>query len=476
MQYRENKIQFIFLFLDLIILNTVILFLGWVRLDIILRDYHESSIYLLISNLALLLTYIIFVRNNLYMRDTYASRVKILSVKTLNLTLILGFLTAFLLPRQYSPYFLFQCIGLFFLCELVLFKILYAVLKYRRSKGLHINRVLIVGEDENTNRLKNMIEANPLMGYQFAGFVSNNSNKPDWVGNPAQLAQLIKKYQIQMVFVSTSWFAEQQKKRKYIEICSSMCIQLRFATTDPLEAYTLTGKESLDNIILTNPLEMPLNYWNRRLWKRLADIFISSVAIIFIFSWLFPILAVLIKLSSKGPVFFVQKRTGLNKKTFNCIKFRSMQVNNEANSMQARRNDSRITHIGRFMRKTNLDELPQFFNVFMGQMSVVGPRPHMLRHTGHYSKLIDQYLTRHYVKPGVTGWAQVNGYRGETDELWKMQKRVDYDMDYIENWNFWWDLVIIWKTIFSPNAYETACMENQLDNKVSARNLLDRQF
>jgi exopolysaccharide biosynthesis polyprenyl glycosylphosphotransferase len=279
-----------------------------------------------------------------------------------------------------------------------------------------------------------------------------------------------------MIFVSTSWFADQQKKRKYIEICSSMCIQLRFATTDPLEDYTLTGKESLDNIILTNPLEIPLNYWNRRLWKRLADIFISSVAIIFIFSWLFPILAVLIKLSSKGPVFFVQKRTGLNKKTFNCIKFRSMQVNNEANSMQARRNDSRITHIGRFMRKTNLDELPQFFNVFMGQMSVVGPRPHMLRHTGHYSKLINQYLTRHYVKPGVTGWAQVNGYRGETDELWKMQKRVDYDMDYIENWNFWWDLVIIWKTIFSPNAYETARMENQLDNKVTARNLLDRQF
>jgi Undecaprenyl-phosphate glucose phosphotransferase len=402
------------------------------------------------------------------MRDTYMNRVKILSAKTLNLTLILGFLIAFLLPRQYSSFFLFQCIGLFFLSELVLFKILYAVLKYRRSKGLHMNRALIVGEDETTDRLKNMIEINPLLGYQFAGFVSNNSDKPGWVGTSGQLAHLIKKHQIQMVFVSTSLFADQLENRKYLEICSSMCIRLRFATTNPYEINSLTAKESLGNIILTDPLEIPLNNWIRRLWKRTADVLISSFAIAFIFSWLFPLIAVLIKLSSRGPVFFVQKRTGLNKKTFNCIKFRSMMVNNEANSRQARKNDNRITPVGQFLRKTNLDELPQFFNVFMGQMSVVGPRPHMLRHTGHYSKLIDQYLTRHYVKPGVTGWAQVNGYRGETDELWKMQKRVDYDMDYIENWNFWWDLVIIWKTVFSVNAYETAHLKHQLANKATA--------
>jgi len=181
---------------------------------------------------------------------------------------------------------------------------------------------------------------------------------------------------------------------------------------------------------------------------------------------LFPIIAILIKLSSKGPVFFVQKRTGFNKKTFNCVKFRSMNVNNQANCMQAKPNDSRITSIGQFLRKTNLDELPQFFNVFLGHMSVVGPRPHMLRHTAEYSGLIDHYLVRHYVKPGVTGWAQINGYRGETNELWKMQKRVDYDMEYIENWNFWWDISIIWKTIFSINAYKNTVKNSQLENQI----------
>lgn len=468
MQTRETKIQFIFLFIDLIILNVVIFYLGWLRLDIVLRNYHESSIYLLISNLALFLSYAIFARDNLYMRDTYLSRVKIISVKTLNLTLILGFLIAFLLPGQYSPYFLFQCIGLFYLCKLIFFKVLYLILKYRRAKGKHINRVLIVGDDENTGLLKNMIEANPLLGYQFAGFVSNNLEKEETVGTPGQLAQLIKKHQIQMVFVSTSLFADHFKNRQYLEICSSMCVRLRFATMNPSETKSLKGKEALGHITLIDPLEFPLDNWSLRIWKRLADIFISSVAIAFIFSWLFPIIAVLIKLSSKGPVFFIQKRTGLNKKTFNCIKFRSMNVNKQANSLQAQLNDSRITAIGQFLRKSNLDELPQFFNVFMGQMSVVGPRPHMLRHTGQYSKLIDQYLIRHYIKPGITGWAQVNGYRGETNELWKMQKRVDYDLEYIENWHFWWDFVIIWKTIFSANAYEHSGINHQLTKKITA--------
>jgi lipopolysaccharide/colanic/teichoic acid biosynthesis glycosyltransferase len=128
-----------------------------------------------------------------------------------------------------------------------------------------------------------------------------------------------------------------------------------------------------------------------------------------------------------------------------------MKVNRHADTKQATANDSRITRIGNFMRRTNLDELPQFFNVIMGQMSVVGPRPHMVKHTEVYSELIQYYLTRHYIKPGVTGWAQVSGYRGETDELWKMQKRVDFDKEYIENWTFWWDIKIIWMTAFKSD-------------------------
>jgi putative colanic acid biosynthesis UDP-glucose lipid carrier transferase len=188
----------------------------------------------------------------------------------------------------------------------------------------------------------------------------------------------------------------------------------------------------------------------------MLDVVFSSLVILFVISWLFPILAILIKLSSKGPVFFLQERTGINNRTFKCLKFRSMRMSQDANSKQATRGDSRITRIGQILRKTNLDEFPQFFNVFLGQMSIVGPRPHMLKHTDQYSELIDYYRVRHYVKPGITGWAQVNGYRGETNELWKMEKRVEYDMNYLENWTFWWDLRIIFLTVAGRKVHMNA--------------------
>ena len=204
--------------------------------------------------------------------------------------------------------------------------------------------------------------------------------------------------------------------------------------------------EKVGQLVIINPQEIPLDNFESQFSKRLFDIAFSSLVIIFLLSWLTPLLAILIKLNSKGPVFFVQKRTGINNKTFKCLKFRSMKVNNESDLKQAVDGDSRITALGDFMRKSNIDELPQFFNVFLGQMSVVGPRPHMLKHTKQYSGLIEGYLVRHYIKPGITGYAQVTGYRGETDELWKMERRVQCDMHYLENWNFLWDMKIILMT------------------------------
>lgn len=148
-----------------------------------------------------------------------------------------------------------------------------------------------------------------------------------------------------------------------------------------------------------------------------------------------------------GPVFFKQKRTGLNGKTFTCFKFRSMRVNDDADQLQATKNDPRTTKWGEIMRHTNIDELPQFINVLLGSMSVVGPRPHMLKHTEQYSSIIDKYMIRHFVKPGITGWSQVNGFRGETKELGQMEGRISGDIWYIEHWTFGLDLYIIYKTI-----------------------------
>lgn len=195
-----------------------------------------------------------------------------------------------------------------------------------------------------------------------------------------------------------------------------------------------------------------------KFFKRSFDILFSLFVILFVFSWLLPIVAVLIKLESKGPVFFVQLRTGRNNAHFKCYKFRSMRINHDADKKQAARNDHRVTRVGALLRKTSLDELPQFFNVLIGDMSIVGPRPHMISHTEEYSQLTDKFTARHTLKPGITGWAQICGLRGGISDNEAMLKRVDADVWYLKNWSFQLDLKIIFLTFWitlkgDKNAY-----------------------
>lgn len=206
---------------------------------------------------------------------------------------------------------------------------------------------------------------------------------------------------------------------------------------------------NIGNIPVLSLRKEPLEDINNIVVKRLFDIVFSLLVIVFILSWLFPIIALLIICESKGDVFFKQMRNGLNGKQFQCYKFRSMRINSFGDVLQARENDSRITTIGKFLRKTSIDELPQFWNVLIGNMSIVGPRPHMLKHTEEYRALINNYMVRHYLKPGITGWAQVNGFRGETQTLDLMEQRVEHDIWYIENWSTKLDVQIIYKTCFN---------------------------
>jgi putative colanic acid biosynthesis UDP-glucose lipid carrier transferase len=203
----------------------------------------------------------------------------------------------------------------------------------------------------------------------------------------------------------------------------------------------------LNDIPVLSLRKEPLEDTGNRIKKRLVDLILSTLVIILILSWLVPLLAILIKLNSKGPVFFIQLRSGKNNQPFRCLKFRSLRVNSESDSKQVSRDDNRITSLGRIMRKTNIDELPQFFNIFLGDMSVVGPRPHMLKHTEDFSVLYREYMIRHFVKPGLTGWAQVNGYRGEIKDNELLRKRVEFDTWYIENWSIYLDLRIIVLTV-----------------------------
>lgn len=199
------------------------------------------------------------------------------------------------------------------------------------------------------------------------------------------------------------------------------------------------------------------NYWFRTS-KRAFDVFFSLAVIVLILSWLLPIVALLIRMESKGPIIFTQKRSSRDNSIFDCYKFRSMYLNDECDISQTAKGDPRVTKIGVFLRRTNLDELPQFFNVFKGEMSVIGPRPHMLCQTKEYSELIDIFMVRHLVKPGITGWAQVNGLRGQTTNVHQMLNRVEADVWYLKNWSFLLDMKIIILTIYytivgDKNAY-----------------------
>jgi putative colanic acid biosynthesis UDP-glucose lipid carrier transferase len=244
-----------------------------------------------------------------------------------------------------------------------------------------------------------------------------------------------------------------------IEEADRLCVRLKFV---PDLNTVLDAPYKISYVADEFPLitlrEEPLERIEGRIKKRLFDILVSSIAIAFVLVWLYPIIALLIKLQSRGPVLFRQLRSGRNDEPFICYKFRSMTVNPDSDKKQATKFDARITPIGKFLRRTSLDEMPQFLNVFLGHMSVVGPRPHMLRHTTEYKEVIDKFMVRHFLKPGITGWAQINGLRGETRLVEQMEKRVRYDIDYLENWSVALDVEIIFLTVINAvrgeeNAY-----------------------
>lgn len=244
-----------------------------------------------------------------------------------------------------------------------------------------------------------------------------------------------------------------------VDEADRQCVRLKFI---PDLGGSLASPYTIDYLggefpIITLRVE-PLEEMKNRFKKRLFDLVFSSLVIIFVLSWLYPLIAILIKWESKGPVLFKQLRSGRNDTPFWCYKFRSMTVNQDSDKVQATKNDARITKIGAFLRRTSLDEMPQFLNVFIGNMSVVGPRPHMLKHTEEYKKIISKFMVRHFLKPGITGWAQVNGFRGETRLLEDMDNRVKYDIYYLENWTTALDVRVIFMTIINAirgeeNAY-----------------------
>jgi putative colanic acid biosynthesis UDP-glucose lipid carrier transferase len=236
---------------------------------------------------------------------------------------------------------------------------------------------------------------------------------------------------------------------KLIHLADQNCIHFRIIPDMSVFVNSQAHMNFMGGMPVISLRNEPLVDLGNRIRKKLFDLAVGFFVTVLVLSWLVPLIALLIKLDSRGPVFFRQTRSGRGNRKFSCFKFRSMKVNDQAHEKQATRNDQRLTRVGKFLRSTNLDEFPQFINVLKGDMSVVGPRPHMLKHTEEYAQMADQFMIRHFLKPGITGWAQVNGYRGEIDSPDKLQNRIEHDIWYLENWSVYLDIKIMFLTVYN---------------------------
>jgi undecaprenyl-phosphate galactose phosphotransferase/putative colanic acid biosynthesis UDP-glucose lipid carrier transferase len=338
----------------------------------------------------------------------------------------------------------------------VVFRVVFIkLIKLWRYRGFNSSRVIIIGDNENGRKIADILSSDLTHGFKVLGFFDNTSENV--IGSFDDIDLFVENNEVNEMYIALD-FVEAERIERLILLGERYMVRVKFVPN--FYSYTKARKVRIDFygnmpilMLREEPLQLPFN----RLIKRFFDVVLSVFVILFIFSWLFPILMFLVYVSSKGPVFYRQVRSGEDNNPFICLKFRSMKLSTD-DFVQATKNDPRVTGIGRILRKTNLDELPQVFNVLIGQMSIVGPRPHPLKLDEQYHQMVEKYLVRHFAKPGITGWAQVNGCRGETRELKDMQRRVDYDIWYIENWSFLLDLKIIWRTVVNmvrgdKNAY-----------------------
>ena len=322
--------------------------------------------------------------------------------------------------------------------------------KYYRQGGGNYLKVAILGNDANLIRLENILN-DPDYGYRYLGYFADKAEKlatGKHLGKFEDCFDFILNQDVDEIYCSVSRFSKADLL-KIRDFSDNHLVKLKLIPDNKGVYSSSMEFEIFENLPFLNLRKSPLDKNYAKYGKRIFDIIFSSLVIIGILSWLIPLLFILNLFESKGPVIFKQLRHGKDKKVFWCYKFRSMAVNTEANSRMCSRNDLRVTKIGKFLRKTSIDELPQFINVFLGEMSVVGPRPHMELHTIEYEHNVNKYLVRHFAKPGITGLAQVRGYRGEIIRKSDIINRTRMDIFYLEKWTALLDLKIIYQTIYN---------------------------
>lgn len=339
----------------------------------------------------------------------------------------------------------FYILWSFLLVGFVKFSIFFLLKKYRILYGGNHRNVIIVGSGKSVEELSEFFTTNPDYGYNLVRVFDLKSNKKQEL---LDSKIYVVDNKIDEVYASINVLTNNEIN-DLINFADNNLKTVKFLPDSKNTLLRNLAVEYYEYIPIISLRTIPLDKEVNKRLKRFFDIVFSLLIIVFLLSWLTPILALIIRLESKGPTFFKQKRNGLNYEEFNCFKFRSMHLNPIADLEQVQKNDPRITKIGRFMRKTSIDELPQFFNVLLGDMSVVGPRPHMVSHTEMYAKSVDKFMVRHFIKPGITGLAQTNGFRGEVESERDIINRVKYDIFYLENWSILLDIKIIFITIIN---------------------------
>jgi len=414
--------------------------------------------YLFFSNNFQVLNFIIFtsiawiissLRSNFYEIYRFTSLVKILSLiikQGVIFTFIIFAFFGYYGEVNKNPLEIFKYILLVFLF-ITVFKlaIYYLLKKYRRLFGGNYRNTVIIGKNKKTEQLQKFFTDNPEYGYQHQKtFDIRGKNKVSIF----ESFEYILDNEVDEIYSSVAELTNNELLQ-LIDFADNNLKILKFLP-DNKEIYSkkldFTYYGFLPILSLRKiPMEEPFN----KFIKRFFDISLSLLVVVGLLSWLTPLLAIFIKLESAGPVFFKQKRNGLDYKEFYCYKYRSMKPNPTADLHQIRKGDPRVTRIGKIIRKTSIDELPQFINVLKGEMSVVGPRPHMVSHTEMYAERIDKFMVRHFIKPGITGLAQVSGFRGEVEDDNHIINRVKYDIFYLENWSLLLDIKIVFQTIYN---------------------------
>ena len=441
----SGNLRLIFLFGDLVILNVAAM-LAWIPFPTYPFLSRELFILLMCLNVVWVVLAILF---NPYKFPRVSRFAKI--IRGHFVFFFIHFLTVagtlFLLNREVTGS---SHLWLTFAISVVLlfvWRVVYFYFnKFFINKNLNFKNVVIVGFGDLAWEMRKFFRLHPEFGYRFLGYfdekITNREVKP-----LGELYEFCKEKDVQEIYCCLP-YTDNANVRTLVDYGVANLVRVKLITDYRGFFSRGLSLETYDNIPVLNVAAVPLDERNNQIIKRAFDIVFSSAVLLLVFSWLFPIIAILIKLNSKGPVFFKQIRAGKGNQPFNCLKFRTMVVNTPE-FKQATRNDPRVTRIGKFLRKTSLDELPQFINVLTGEMSIIGPRPHPLKLNEEFSPRIEKFMARHYIKPGITGLAQAKGYRGETQTDHSMRGRVKLDRFYIENWSFILDLKIIIATIIA---------------------------